>query len=152
MVGKPSRPRFFLDANILFSAAYDAQSRSALLFDLAKAGRCTLATSSYAREEARRNLASKRPEALTVFEHRLQAVPHIQEPDPRVIQHLAARHMVPVEDAPILAAAIQAGVDALVTGDRTHFGHLMGRSVPGGSLYVLSLAEALRRVLAGKSD
>ncbi|GAA6756937.1 hypothetical protein Thermus77420_24140 [Thermus thalpophilus] len=52
---------------------------------------------------------------------------------------------LPLEDAPILAAAWSARVGALVTGDRRHFGHLMGKGV--GTVQVLSLREALDLVL-----
>jgi hypothetical protein len=52
---------------------------------------------------------------------------------------------LPPKDAPILAAAVHAGSDALVTGDRTHFGPLYGRSFKG--VLVLSPAGALARLL-----
>lgn len=53
---------------------------------------------------------------------------------------------LPPKDAPILAAAVQARADGLVTGDRTHFGPLYGRRFEG--VLVLSPAEALARLLA----
>ena len=46
---------------------------------------------------------------------------------------------------PILAAAGAAGVDMLVTGDRTHFGHLYGKTV--GRLRVLTLRDTLASLL-----
>jgi predicted nucleic acid-binding protein len=52
---------------------------------------------------------------------------------------------VPDKDAPILAAACVAEVDILVTGDRTHFGHLYGETV--GGLRVLTLKDTLARLL-----
>ena len=52
---------------------------------------------------------------------------------------------LPEEDAPILAAAVTAQADVLVTGDRGHFGHLFGRTVRG--VRELSLAATLDRVL-----
>ncbi|EXJ16197.1 hypothetical protein D779_0502 [Imhoffiella purpurea] len=42
----------FLDANILFSAAYRDGSPALLLFELASAGRCRLVTSAFAWDEA----------------------------------------------------------------------------------------------------
>jgi len=45
-----------------------------------------------------------------------------------------------------LAGLGAAGADALVTGDRTHFGHPFGRTV--GTLMVLTPADALDRLLA----
>jgi hypothetical protein len=52
---------------------------------------------------------------------------------------------LPLKDAPILAAAVQARCDVLVTGDRTHFGPLSGRRLRG--VQVLSPADALRLLL-----
>ncbi len=49
--------RVFLDANVLFSAAYGS-SRIGALWDRARFGRCRLLASRYAIEEARRNLSS----------------------------------------------------------------------------------------------
>jgi len=53
--------RVFLDANILFSAAWKDDADAALLFELAEAGYCQLTTSRLAVEEASRNIAAKRP-------------------------------------------------------------------------------------------
>ena len=53
--------RVFLDANVLYSAAYLSQSRLRELWDLSDA---ELLTSPYALEEVRRNLSLDRPERL----------------------------------------------------------------------------------------
>ncbi len=45
------------------------------------------------------------------------------------------------KDRPVLAAAIRLRCDALITGDRTHFGHLYGKAVAG--VLVLSPTEAV---------
>jgi len=45
----------------------------------------------------------------------------------------------------MLRAAAQAGADVLVTGDRTHFGDLYGKSLRG--VLIATPAEALARVL-----
>jgi predicted nucleic acid-binding protein len=49
------------------------------------------------------------------------------------------------KDAPILAAAIDARCDWLVTGDRRDFGHLFGSNQR--SVLVVSPSEALRRLI-----
>ena len=49
-----------------------------------------------------------------------------------------------------LASGAIAGAEALVTGDRRHFGHLMGKRVRG--LWVVSLAEALAGVMGLLED
>jgi len=53
---------------------------------------------------------------------------------------------LPVKDAPILAAAVLARADLLVTGDRRHVGPLFGRTLQGVRL--LALADGLAAVLA----
>jgi len=55
--------RVFLDANVLFTAAYRPEGLSALLVELGAAGRVTLLTSPLAIVEAERNLEAKRPAA-----------------------------------------------------------------------------------------
>jgi predicted nucleic acid-binding protein len=57
--------RIFLDANVLFSAAYLENSGLARLWQLDDA---ELLSSAYAVEEARRNLALDRPQALARLE------------------------------------------------------------------------------------
>ena len=52
--------RVFLDANVLFSAAWSAQSGLLRIWSLS----LTRVTSPYAIAEAERNLAHKRPDAL----------------------------------------------------------------------------------------
>jgi predicted nucleic acid-binding protein len=139
--------RLFLDANILFSAAYRDGSPALLLFDLASADRCRLVTSAFAWDEAHRNISVKSPQrlpALDALKGQLDVAP---VPDANAIVN-AAKQGLPDKDAPILAAAGVAKVDILVTGDRTHFGHLYGKAI--GNLRVLTLAETLERLLEDK--
>ena len=49
--------------------------------------------------------------------------------------------MVRKGNCPILAAAIAASVDYLITGDKSHFGHLYGTRVSG--VYVITPADFL---------
>ena len=60
--------RLFLDANILFTAAHNPKGKAALVMELGQAGIWQLATSAYALEEARRNLALKYPDCLERLE------------------------------------------------------------------------------------
>jgi len=136
--------RLFLDANILFSAAYRDGSPALLLFDLAIAGRCQVVTSEFAWDEAYRNIRLEHPRrlhALEALRGRLESVP---APSPAATAN-ALQHGLPDKDAPILAAAGFAGVDILVTGDRTHFGQLYGRDL--GGLRVLTLRDTLECLL-----
>jgi predicted nucleic acid-binding protein len=137
--------RLFLDANVLFSAAQNAEGRAAALFRLAGRGYCALIASPHAIEETRRNLELKHPKLLPRLERLLRAVVVCPECSPENAEWARAE-VLPDKDAPILGAAAQAGADLLVTGDRTHFGRLYGRSLRG--VLVATPAEALARVLA----
>jgi len=138
--------RVFMDANVLFAAAISPEGRSAALFTLSQRGACTLLTSAHALAEARRNLEGRYPDAVGRFERLTRFVTTVPEAaSPRV--SWARRQGLPDEDAPILAAAVEADADILVTGDRSHFGHLFGRLL--GGVRVLALADTLN-VLAGR--
>jgi len=136
--------RLFVDANVLFAAAYSPKGRSAALFALAGEGLCSLASSRHAIDEAARNLALKAPDTMPAFERLLALLEVVPEADPRLVAW-AADLGLPANDAPILAAAVASQLDLLVTGDRTHFGHMFGRTF--GSVTVLPLGDALARVL-----
>jgi len=136
--------RLFLDANILFSAAYRDGSPALLLFELASAGRCGLVTSAFAWDEARRNIDLKCPQRSAALADLTEQLEYAPVPDASAIA-AAANQGLPDKDAPILAAAKVAQVDILVTGDRTHFGHLYGKASIGTQ--VLTLSETLARLL-----
>ena len=133
--------RIFLDANILFSAAKSAGAVRRLLDSLIRAGHECWAD-GFVVEEARRNLAAKSPDGLAALGSllsRLQ-VAAMHAPDPALDGTLP----LPEKDRPVLAAAIRHRCDALVTGDRTHFGRLYGRAIRGVMIHSpRSLAEAL---------
>ena len=135
--------RLFLDANVLFSAAYSVDGRARGLFSLAKKKFCTLVTSEHAIAEARRNLMMKHPSAVGDFEHLLNLVARVPEGGPGLVAW-AKGYGLPENDAPILAAAAAAGTDFLVTGDRRHFGHLYGNAI--GRIRVVTLRDAFRMV------
>ncbi len=136
--------RLFLDANVLFTAAYSPAGRARALFELARANRCELLSSTHAIKEAVRNISSKAPAAIDDLADLFGTVTHINETDPRLVAWAGGLGL-PDNDAPILGAAAAAGADALVTGDRRHFGHLLGTS-PGG-VEIIQPSEALARLL-----
>lgn len=135
--------RLFLDANVLFAAAWQ-EGRARSLFTLAAKAGCSLITSPHALEEARRNLEAKRPEVLAYLEELLEGVTVVPEASPGLVQRALGQGL-PLKDAPILAAAWERGAELLATGDRRHFGRLMGREVEG--VRVVSLKEALAVLL-----
>lgn len=136
--------RIFLDANVLFAAAISPEGRSAELFRMAQEGLCILVTSPHAVEEARRNIVLRYPTSAARLESLLTVITLTPEASPACLQAVRQRRL-PEEDLPILAAAVGAEADVLVTGDTTHFGHLFGASVAG--VRVRRLADALALLL-----
>lgn len=122
--------RVFLDANVLFSAAYRDTGSVRAFFALAEAGACALVASAYAVEEARRNVALKHPQRLRDLEELLARVETCPEPSAATLAW-ALRTGLRDKDAPILAAAVDAHCHILATGDRTDFASLFGRRVRG---------------------
>jgi len=137
--------RLFLDANVIFTAAHNPGGRSAALFELASHGWCRLSTSPHAFAEAERNSRLKYPAAAGRLGALLKQMPIEGEAGPPDVAW-AREQGLPLKDAPVLAAAVACRADVLVTGDRAHFGHLLGRRVRG--LIVLTPADALARVLS----
>jgi predicted nucleic acid-binding protein len=136
--------RIFLDANILFSAAKSDGAVRRLLA-LLQSARHELYADGYVIEEARRNLAAKAREGLGMLDELLRRVHvaplHPGSPAP------ATRPPLPEKDRPVLAAAILLHCDALLTGDRTHFGKLWGHTVGGVTIHSpRSLAEMILKL------
>jgi hypothetical protein len=135
--------RIFLAANVLFSAAKSDGAVRRFLTLLIDAGHECCAD-AYVAEQARRNLSAKALEGLEVLEGFLARI-HVAvaHPDPGTVDAVLA---VPEKDRPVLAAAIRLECDALVTGDRTHFGAFYGKRLGGVTIHSpRSLAEALLR-------
>ena len=122
--------RLFLDANVLFSAAYKA-TRLRTLWENDQ----QLLTSNYAVQEARRNIHAVRPDALDMLEVLLKPIKLTAEGN---IRDIPANITLPKKDQPILAAAIQAQATHLLTGDVKHFGAYFGQVINN----VLILAPA----------
>lgn len=141
--------RLFLDANVIFSAAYSPTGRASALFRLAGVERCALTVSRHVVEEARRNLAVKAEDRLDRLEELLELVTVGPEAPPNVVAWAAGRGL-PANDAPVLAAAAVARAELLVTGDRTHFGHLFEKEC--GGIVVVTVAAALGRLLELPAD
>jgi predicted nucleic acid-binding protein len=125
--------RLFLDANILFSAAYTPNA-GLLRFWYLK--RVVLCSSHYATEEARFNLTDegqrRRLERLT---RKLQLFEPVSFEFPQNIP-------LPEKDRPILLAAREARASHLITGDVRHFGRYFGKRIEG--ILVLTPAEYLK--------
>lgn len=126
--------RAFLDANVLFSAAYRPDAGIRRLWRIATV---RLVTSEYAAEEARRNLDSA--EQRADLEALLAGLEIVGTPADRRIPSVPK---LPDKDRPILLAAIEARATHLLSGDVEHFGPHYGRTVEG--VLILPPADFLR--------
>jgi predicted nucleic acid-binding protein len=112
--------RLFLDANVLFSAAY---RHDAGLLQLWRLENVALCSSRYALQEARINLADEDQRArLVKLSESLDLFEAGQGLFPRGIS-------LPEKDVPILRAAVEARATHLLTGDLRHFGRYLGKKI-----------------------
>jgi uncharacterized protein len=131
--------RIFLDANILFSAAKSDGAIRRLLNELKRAGHHCVAD-SYVIGEARKNLEKEYPSAMSSLEEVLASV----ECSPKVSGPVFSERRLPDKDRPVMAAAVHHRCQALMTGDKMHFGALHGQTIGGVTIHSpQSLAEAL---------
>jgi len=124
--------RIFLDANILFSAAKSDGAMRAFLDKLRVAGHA-LVVDGYVTGEARRNLESKFPKAISDFDSLLGTCEASDGVSWMLSDSLVT--CLVEKDRPVLAAAIQHKCDVLMTGDKAHFGHLFGEHIQGVAIY-----------------
>ncbi|MBZ5703932.1 MAG: PIN domain-containing protein [Acidobacteriia bacterium] len=114
--------RLFLDANVLFSAAYRPDAGLLQLWRLRNVALCS---SRYALEEARINLTDEDQQIrLTKLSGVIQLFDAARRDLPRGIS-------LPEKDSPILLAAIEARATHLLTGDVRHFGQYLGKKIDG---------------------
>ncbi|SRR6266567_2353632 len=125
--------RLFLDANVLFSAAYRP---AAGLLQIWRLKNVALCSSRYALAEANLNLEDEEQQKrLGELAHQLQV---FDPPAGKLLAGIA----LPEKDIPILLAAIEARATHLLTGDVRDFGPYFGKRIEG--VRILLPGEYLR--------
>jgi len=116
--------RLFLDANVLFSAAYQADAGVERLW---RVSGVELVTSAFAVEEARRNLPER--------DQRERLAKLLKEVEIGEALMLSPERRgeieLPEKDWPILGGASASGATHLITGDLRHFGPYFGHRLLG---------------------
>ena len=128
--------RVFLDANVLYAAAYREGSPLRRLWQLPDV---ELWASDYAVAEALGNLSEDRPERadeLRRLVSLLRMTAH-EQAEAALLEGVS----IADKDRPILAAAIRAHAQYLLTGDKMHFGLYFGQVV--GGVRILTPAQFL---------
>ena len=128
--------RLFLDANVLFSAAYRSDTG---LLKLWKLREVVLCSSRYALEEARINLNNEVQRTRLV---RLAGKVQLFDAGKHELPEGVS---LPEKDVPILLAAIEARARYLLTGDVRHFGAYFGRRVSGVTIVSPAQYFAIRQ-------
>ena|SRR3989338_466779 len=114
--------RVFLDANVYFAGIFSRAGASSLILELARKKQVAVLASRLVLREADRNLRRKTdPQTLKAFHLFLKETSvHILRTPPDKVLKKYEPYIHP-KDVPILATAVEAGVDYLVTLDRRHF-------------------------------
>lgn len=113
----------FLDANVLFTAAYNPAGLVASLIRQQRSFHIEIVTSTYAVNEALHNLQLKNPEKIKAFKEGLLRV-CIKEVYWE--KNFNPLHL-PLDDAPIFHAAMVTKSTHLLTGDLKAFGPWMNK-------------------------
>ncbi len=117
-----ARASLFLDSSVLFSGAASATGAARALLVLGETGQIGLMISLQVAIETERALARKAPQSIPVFRQLMQAAKIRMVPDPPPEEVKRYVNLIAHEaDCPILAAAVLAQADYLVTLNRKHF-------------------------------
>ncbi len=130
--------RVFLDANVLFTAAHNPAGKAALVIALGVKGKWEVVSSSYAAEEAGRNIASKFPQAQSRLWDLIDSI--------SIIASGAGADCpvkLPEKDRPIMEAAVRSQATHLLTGDMKDFGVLMNKPRQTAGIVIQTVADYL---------
>ena len=115
------RPRVFLDSNVIFSGLYSSKGAPGIILEHFIEGKLTVVISQQVLEEVVRTIKEKLPEALPSLRRLLVSVPLEIREDSDAEEVVRWAEVIHPEDAAILAAAVAAQPDYLVTGDQHFF-------------------------------
>lgn len=107
--------RIFADSNILIAGADSRSGASHAVLVMAEIGLFTLVVSRQVLDEAERNLRKKLPHALPNFAKQMAQLNLEIVDDPPAEECLKWESIIEAKDAPILAAAVVAKVDRILS-------------------------------------
>jgi predicted nucleic acid-binding protein len=113
----------FLDANVLISAAWKEGSEIARIWRMEG---LRLVTSNYVMGEVQRNLHQ-----ISQIERLRRLMRSVQILSFEKLPEIPPEIVMPEKDRPVLAGAIQAQADHLLSGDKRHFGPFYGKTILG---------------------
>lgn len=129
--------KIFVDANVLFSAAYSQKGNA---FDLISSG-IHIVTSDYAVDEAKKNLSVKRPNALGHLDKLIQKIEIVVSIDAE-----GCPIELPEKDRPIFLAAMISKATHLLTGDLKDFGRHMNKPEKSAGIVIQTVKDFLENL------
>ena len=116
-----TKPRLFLDASVIIAGIASLTGASGIILSLCEAGQVQAVVSEAILDECQRNIQRKLPEMMPRFQRVTKALKLEVVPYPPLEQVGRCEEIIHRKDAHILAAAIEARPDYLITLDATHF-------------------------------
>lgn len=115
------RLKVFLDSSALIAGIASSKGAAREILRLAEIGLLEIIVSRQVVVEADRNITAKLPECLDDFRNYLETLAPVLVADPSRRDILRFSSLIQPHDAPILAAAVAAQANYLVTWDQKHF-------------------------------
>ena len=141
MANNSTKPRIFIDADVLFAGAASPNEHSAslVILRMAEITLIEAVVSEQVIAEVERNLEEKMPAAMPAFQMLVSRCLHVV-PDPTMAEIKALSKSADAKDVPILAAAVRESCVFLTTYNIRHF-------QPGiESITVLKPGDLVQRV------
>ncbi|MGF1518646.1 MAG: putative toxin-antitoxin system toxin component, PIN family [Nodosilinea sp.] len=107
--------KVFLDASVIIAGAASSTGASRAVLMLAEVGLFQGVVSTQVLEECQRNLAKKLPTAMAAYSELLSKLNLEVVNNPSAVEYSPWLTIIESKDAPILAAAVLAHVDRLLT-------------------------------------
>lgn len=118
---EPKRWKMFLDTSAMIAGIVSPAGAAREVMRLCEAGAVELLVSRQVLTEADRNLSVKLPALVPDYRRLMHRMSPTLVEDPTHREVVQARRVIHHKDAPILAAAISAEVDYLITWNIKHF-------------------------------
>lgn len=116
-----NRLRVFLDSNVIFSGLYHSGGTLGLILKHCVEGKFTAVICPLVLEEVIRTIKGKLPASVQDLRRLTVSIPWemVKDPSPQRVAEWSG--VIHIEDAVILAAAVDSKLDVLVTGDKDFF-------------------------------
>jgi len=135
--------RIFADANVLIAGAGSRSGASQAVLMLAEVGLFKIVVCRQVLDEVERNLRRKLPGAMGIFAELMAELNPEVVDDPEPASWHPWHHYIEAKDAPILAAAVSASVDRLLTLNTRDFTQEVAKA---SGLHIQTPAEFIEEV------